>query len=121
MENSKINYLNPVVILYTIFASVIGILNWIIVSVEFEGRLWFLDFQASRLIRWARRYPNDHNLGNLILFRHQLRQAIYRIESASQEDESGAKNRTFQRIIENATSTISRLELAIAEIEDALN
>ena len=90
-------------------------------SIEFERQLWILKIQARRLIRWASQYPNDHNLGNLILFRHQLRQMLCRIDvQAESVNVPAFTQKSMQRLLSTTQSIIERLEMAIAQTEEAL-
>lgn len=95
-------------------------ISCLFVSIEFERQMWILKIQAKRQIRWASRYPNDHNLGNLILFRHQLRQMVYRIDAQEEDRDVPESTTKSVRLLCLAQSIIERLETAIAQTEEAL-
>lgn len=100
------------------------LIRWTVLAVfrlEFERQLWITRRRTHRLINWAWKYPNDHNLGNLILFRHRLRQALY--EWANNPEFETLENRDCwegRRLVDDTTRNIEQLEKAISFTESAL-
>lgn len=90
-------------------------------NLQFEHKLWDMHQLTSRVIRWATHCPNDHNLQNLILWRHQLRQIHYNlVNEENLEDGEFWQIKSGKRLLNCVRTNIHRIEDAMQETETAL-
>ena len=80
-----------------------------------------IEWTSRKLIRWVVDSPNDHNLGNLIQFRHRLRMGLYDVENGEFFENLGKKDCWELRTVERAMlNNVARLEEAIIWTEEVL-